>query len=355
MITRRNLIAGLTSLAFVRLLPAKAKTQFEPFSFVHVCDTHLTTGQPDSGYKLLQESQLFLQESIKAINGLNPDFVIFGGDQVEQPGINDANWQLFVDLVQGLNAPWSFVLGEQDASGRIIPDKMRCYGPDWKGKGITTNTSYWSLSPVANVLFIGLDSSVPNSNTGEIGHTQLDWLKAELEANKGKFTIIFCHHPLLPPPPYDGGPPWDEFILSNGADVREIIGVYEDVKMVVNGHLYLNKVQQERHIYHVSCAAMDIYPCQFKLFKVSPDSISMESITVNFPALVKKGYKSMVSSNLAFKYDQRRPNRIIDLVEGSKEDQNCTLSLGNTGSILPAQPKKKKALRKSKEKTEHKK
>lgn len=343
-ISRRSFVAGLAASAAINLsLPAAwSKKELSAFSFVYVCNSHLVTAQPDSGYKLLQESQLFLQESLKAINRLNPDFVIFGGDQIEQLGANESNWQLFVDLAQSLNAPWSFVLGEQDISGKVPVNKMHTFGPDWKGKGLTNNTPYWSMDPVEGLHFIGLDSSMPNSNTGEISREQLDWLKSDLETNKDNLTVIFCHHPLLPPAPYDGGSPWDEFVLSNGADVREIIGAQGNVRLVVSGHLYLNKIQLERNTYHVSCAGMDVYPCQYKLFKITPEAISVESIPVEFPALVKKGYKSLISSNLAFKYDQRHPDKIAELAEGGKEDQNALLSLKETKISQPPSHKKSK-------------
>lgn len=338
LITRRNFIAGCAAAAFIRLPLPKATAQtttFDPFSFVYICDSHLSVREPDSGYKLLQESQLFLQETIKAVNLLKPDFVIFGGDQVELIGANESNWQLFVDLVQSLNSPWSFVLGEQDVSGKTPPDKMRTFGPDWKGQGLGNNTPYWSMNPVPGIHFIGLDSSLPNSNTGYISKEQIAWLKSDLAANQSSFTTIFCHHPLLPPSPYDGGPPWDEFTMANGADVREIIGVNKDVRLVVNGHLYLNKVQLEQNVYHVSCAGLAVYPCQYKLFKITPEAIMVQSFTVNFPALVKKAYKSLISSNLAYKYDQRDSEKIADLQEGSKEDQNAVLSLTKAAQPQP--------------------
>lgn len=340
-ISRRTFLAGLAGASLLRfpMQSAQALPQFDPFSFIFVSDVHLVNGLPDTGEKMLQESQLFLQEAIKHFNALKPDFVLFGGDTVETVGKDDANWNLFGDVVQQLQVPWSFVLGEEDVSGRVPPEKMRTFGADWRARGIETNSSYWSLNPVPGVHLIGLDSSLPNTHYGEFSQPQLEWLKDDLTKNRGKLTIVFTHHPLLPPPPYDGGPPWSDYATPNGSDVREILGTSPDVRLVVSGHLYTNKVQIERDVWHVSAAGLNIYPCQYKMFRVSRAGIVMESFPVNFPALVKKARKSLIDSNLAYKYNSRNPESFVQLCEGTREDQSAFLSL--TGGKTP-QPLSKK-------------
>ena len=334
-IDRRKFLAALAGLPAAMLLPFDAAdaATITPFSFVYLTDTHLVNGQPDNGQKMLQESQLFLQEVIKGINALKPDFVVFGGDQVETIGQNEANWQLFIDLVQALNMPWYFVLGEQDVSGKGFVDKMRQFGPDFKGRGITGNTPYWSVDPATNVHLIGLDTSQANNPTGDLSEQQLEWLKNDLSSNKGKFTVVVSHHPLLAPTPYDGGPPLDEYVLPNGSDAREILGRSSDVRLVLSGHLYMNKVQLEREVYHVSAAGLDVYPCQYKLFRVNKDAITMESFEVPFAALVKKAKKSLADSALAGKLNRRNPDAAVQLCEGNPEDQNAFLTLGQNKAV----------------------
>ncbi len=327
---------GLAALPLLSLIGGESwalDSKGPEFSFVYVCDIHLTNGVPDNGYKMLQESQLFFQDIIKGINALNPDFVIFGGDQVEGVGKNDANWQFFVDVAQGLQCPWYFVFGEDDISGKSPVDKLEVFGPDLKGRGLGGATTYWSCDPLEKVHLIGLDSSQANSNTGDISEEQLNWLKQDLKNNKGKFTIVACHHPLLPPAPYDGGPPFDEYIVPNGADVRETLGTSRDVRLVLSGHLYLNKIQLERDVYHVSSAGLDIYPCQYKYFGVTKDAIVMESYSVSLDKLVKKAKSALAESPLATKISRRKPEAIIELCEGRAEDQNAYLTLAATKAI----------------------
>ena len=114
-LTRRSFLFGLASVMTLRM-PQNAFAAvglFEPFSFAFVSDVHLATHQSDSDI-MLQESQLFLQDVVKTLNQQQLDFIIFGGDQVETPGKDESNWQLFLDVAQSLSAPWSFVLGEKD-------------------------------------------------------------------------------------------------------------------------------------------------------------------------------------------------------------------------------------------------
>lgn len=346
LVSRRSFLFTLASVACFGLpSEVRAANNFSPFQFGYVTDTHVVHGKPDS-YLLLQESQLFLQDCIKQLNNEKLDFVIFGGDQVETPGVDDANWQLFVDCAQVLSCPWSFVLGEKDVSGNPPVNKMKLYGPDWKQKGIQTDKSYWSQSPLPGVHIIGMDTSRAESTTGDISNEQLDWLKKDLEKNAGKFTIVFSHHPLLAPPPFDAGPPWDDYTIPNGASAREILGGSKDVHLAVSGHLHINKVQQESNIWYVSTASLDVYPCSFRIFRITPQSIQVENYQISYPALVKKARQQLDSSTLAFKYNEQKPTAFADLAFGSRIDNNALLPLI---AGQPAQLIDEKKLKKAKE------
>lgn len=351
LVSRRTFLFTLAAVTCFGLSPeVKAGNSFAPFSFGYVTDTHVVHGKPDS-YLLLQESQLFLQDCIKQLNGEKLDFVIFGGDQVETPGTDDANWQLFVDCAQVLSCPWAFVLGEKDVSGNPPVDKTKVYGPDWKQKGIQTDASYWSQSPLPGVHIIGLDTSRPESTTGDVSNEQLDWLKNDLQKNAGKFTIVFSHHPLLAPPPFDAGPPWDDYITTNGASVREILGGSKDVRLAINGHLHVNKVQQESAIWYVSSSSLDVYPCSYKIFRITPQTIQMETYQISYPALIKKAKVQLDGSTIAFKYNEQRPTAFADLAVGNRIDNMALLPLAPG---QPAQPIDEKRLKKAKEEQQKK-
>jgi len=287
---------------------------------------------PDS-FKLTQESQLFLQDAIKQINSLSPDFVLFGGDQVDLVGDDEVNWQLFIDIAQSLNCPWSFILGERDVSGPVPVDKLRTYGRDWKGKGLEGDKTYWSQDLIPGVHLIGLDTSRANSSTGDLSAEQLTWLEQDLEACRRGIVIVASHHPLLPPAPYDGGPPWDDYIVPQGATAREILNKSPYVRLAVSGHVYVSKIEREKDIWYVSSPALDVFPCAFRFFRVGSDGIIVETYQIDFPALVKKARNCLASSTLAFHYNSSHPATFLDVAEGTREDQNAQLPFARNRGI----------------------
>jgi len=350
-LNRRTFLLGLTGLGLLswNFDTVLAFQPFQPFTFAYVTDIHLCNDVADS-YKLTRESQLFLQQLVKELNAEKLDFVVFGGDQVETIGKDEVNWQLFLDVLQGLNAPWTFILGEADVSGNSV-DKRKTFGPDWKSRGFETDTAYWShnISSVPNVHLIGLDTSIPNSTIGGVSQKQLDWLKQDLEANKKSFTIVFTHHPLLPPPPYDGGAPWDEYVIPDGGSVREVIGAYPNVKMVLSGHTHINKVQKEKDVWHISSASLVVYPCSYRLFEVAPDVVTMETRQIGFPALIKKARKELIDSGLAGRYSRENPAAFLEVIEGTREDRNALIPMAS-GPLEPYSPKKARKVPQQKEK-----
>lgn len=329
----------MVSTALFGIKEARASlTPIKPFSFAFVSDINLTNRMKDT-HILYHESQLFLQEAIKNLNKLSPDFVIFGGDQVEGPGKDDENWNLFVDVVQNLRCPWNFILGDRDISGEsFYVDKMRTFGLDWKGKGIDLNTPYWSTNPEHNVHLIGLDTSRNRSKSGYVSRKQLAWLKDDLSKNIGKFTILFSHHPLLAPPPYDGASPWSNYSLEEAGAVREVIASSPYIKLCLSGHVGVNKLSTEGGIYYVSSAGLTTYPCTFKIFRVEPERIIMETYEMEFKALVNKSKEALLESNLAYYYQKSDPKRYLKVVEGEKVDWDAELPLG--GGMTPTYLKK---------------
>lgn len=326
-LSRRKFI--FSCLASTVLSKAMASTSmhdnFAPFSFVYISDCHLTTGLTDN-FMLLQESQLFLQDAIKQINLLKPDFVIFGGDQVQGLGNNDTNWQLFLDVLQTLDSSWYFVLGESDVSGGYEPvNKMRSYGRDWKGRGLSNDAPYWSYEPAKGIRLIGLDTSQANTMTGNIAADQLEWLQQVLGKDSNAFTIIVSHHPLLAPPGFDINNP---YLLPQAEAVRTILEKSGNQCLSLNGHIHCNKIQSKNNIWYISSAGLDVYPCSFRFFKVMPEHIEIESYQVKFLALIKKAKHNLLNSSLADSLYAGHPENFVRLVLGGHQDQNTSLPRG---------------------------
>lgn len=311
-------------LALAGVSPSWA-VEHKPFSFAYITDVHLANGLPDS-YKLVHESQLFLQDLVKQLNAQKLDFVVFGGDQVEELSKDEVNWNLFLDVLQGLNKPWYFVLGEHDISGTYPIDKMRTYGPDWKGRGLTSDRPYWSHDPLSGVHLVGLDTSLANSKGGDISPRQLDWLKQDLASNSDKLILLFSHHSFLPPPPYDSeSMPWSEYAVPQAIRVRNLLNNYPNVRLAVSGHVHVSHIEHNQNIWYVSCPSLNVYPCAYRVFKVSDNQAIVETKEIGFPALIKKARKMLINSSRAQEYNSSKPEAFVDLVVGKREDQNAVL------------------------------
>ncbi len=304
-------------------------SHFEPFTFAFISDCHLTSGVGDN-FMLLQESQLFLQEAIKQINALKPDFVIFGGDQVQGIGEEETHWQLFLDIAQNLDCSWYFVLGETDVSGNVQENKMRTFGRDWKGRGLNNNVPYWSCDPLSGLHLIGLDTSQANTNRGYIDDVQLDWLRQDMMQNAGAINVIVSHHPILPPVAFESD---NSQMFPQAGSVREILEKSSGYIISLNGHTHLSKIQCQNNIWYISSPSLDIYPCAFRFFRVTAKEVQVDTHQVNFPALVKLARANMVNSNVANSLGITKGKSLANLALGSHTDQSAILFLKESGRI----------------------
>lgn len=334
-INRRKFIASclpavFAPKAFCAAISDSNQNKFEPFKFVFLTDCHLTSHKPDS-FLLLQESQLFLQQAIKEINLLQPDFVIFGGNQIHGLGEDESNWQLFLDIVQTLESPWYFVLGESDIID-LYKNKMRTYGPDWKGKGLINDAPYWTCHPVPGLKLIGLDTSQTNSNIGNIDDIQINWLKEEIARTDVPVTILISHHPLILPENIYRN---NDNLLPEAESIRNILQGAKNQVVCLSGHTHSNKIIWQNNIWYISSASLDVYPCVFRYFKVSPQEIEIETHQINFPALVKKAKIDLTNSNLVNSLSSGKRNDLPHINTGNHNDQNAKLSLEKPGKIEP--------------------
>lgn len=323
---------------------------FAPFKFAYVSGINLTNGVADT-YKMTQESQLFLQDAVKQLNEEELDFVIFGGDQVFSLGKNQANWDLFLDVVQSLRCPWYFILGNQDLNDNVPVNKIKVYGSELESMGVRTGNTYWSLNPRPNVHLIGLDTSANGLKIGRLSTEQLSWLKQDLTKNRKTFSIVVSHHPLLPPPPFGGGPPWDDYICEDGSSAREIISSAHNVRLAISGGLPVCHIESEGKIFYVAAPSLSIYPCAFSLFEVSQRGIKISTKEVAFPALVKKAKKAIATSSFAYDYNAKKPAQFINVAEGNPQDQFAFLSFADMSIREQPKPKKKKKNKKEKQET----
>jgi 3',5'-cyclic-AMP phosphodiesterase len=199
---RRTFLAGTGALLGLSCgAPPKTPAESPLFSFIHCTDIHVHRGKgADMGFRM----------SIEAMNALEPDFVICGGDLVTDVLEADEAratelYDLYLDCKQSFTMPVHEVIGNHEVFGIRIPDSVSPSHPDW-GKGLFKRrlgdgATYRSFDH-GGVHFILLDSIgiIPREDApghdyiGEIGEEQFAWLETDLAALPADTPIIAAAH-----------------------------------------------------------------------------------------------------------------------------------------------------------------
>jgi len=173
------------------------------------------------------------------------------------------------------------------------------------------------------VHLIGLDTSRANVPPGIFQTSNSLGLKADLVKNTKKFTIVFSHHPLLPPPPFDGGPPWDDWILPQGPNVREILGSSRYVRLALSGHVHMSKISKSATFGMSPIPVSALSPVRSNLSRHRRRCHDRNvSDLVSGPSK-KKQSKIFGTWQIGFKYNELKPETFADVAEGERIDQNC--------------------------------
>jgi 3',5'-cyclic AMP phosphodiesterase CpdA len=149
------------------------------------------------------------REAIGAANALRPDFVVMGGDMIDDPASQD-QYETLMEITAGLDAdiPMYWVPGNHDiAEDTIVPTPGRiaayreAFGPD-----------YYAFDH-GGVRFIALNTVVIDhpEQSGDALAEQMDFLRREIDlvVESGARGIVFGHHPLFTREPHEGDTYWN--------------------------------------------------------------------------------------------------------------------------------------------------
>ena len=188
-------------------------------------------------------------------------FVIFGGDLTFLGKADE--YKNFMDHANSLTVPSYPALGNHD----LYNGGWESY---WKGLG----PSVYSFCG-GNARFVVIDSA-----SGEIGEKQMEWIKAELKANKQPLLFVVSHMPI-----YGGSHGIYEFPKSEDRDrLIELFEKYE-VDYVLEGHYhgYVDiDINGVRYITSGSFSdgLLDSGPRHFLVFRVYGPDVSVEMVLI---------------------------------------------------------------------------
>lgn len=212
----------------------------DSLSFVHFSDTHIVR----PGVRLRDvDTYQTLTRVVEAVNRLNPPpaFVVIGGDLVSpdvDPEVKaktrdltvrdyEASYDVFRSLVSRLTMPVHFVMGNHDRRvpfRRVLLNESR-----------PTDRPYYYAFAAGGYRVCILDSLAPCRNDGYLQPPQVAWLRRELRQHVDVPTILVVHHQAVPV----GVGVLDQIMLTNAADLWQVVAEAGNVCAVLCGHVHL--------------------------------------------------------------------------------------------------------------------
>jgi Icc protein len=186
---------------------------------LQITDTHLfreTDGQlmgVNTASTLDEVLQLAFQQK-------ELDCVLATGDLVHDGSAS--GYRRFVSLMQGFEKPVYCLPGNHDDS-RKMAEIINA-----------ENVNMTFSVQLANWQIIMLDSSVPDSASGELDSSQLAKLERQLEKHPYRHTLVCLHHNPVPV-----NSQWlDKMTLQNAGDFFDIIDSHPNVRGILWGHVH---------------------------------------------------------------------------------------------------------------------
>ncbi len=188
-----------------------------PKRLVLISDTHITKGglfNPDIFQKGIEEIS-----KIKKV-----DYIIHLGDLTHDGTF--LNYQYALDRIEPLLKDNFYIIpGNHDAKnvGYLLFEEF------FKGRTFQVEDN--------NLFILGIDSSIPDQDSGRIGHRTIEKSK-EIFLNHSNKIRIFCFHHQLIPIPLTGR---ERSAIIDGGDALKMI-LETNLDLVLNGHRHISNV-----------------------------------------------------------------------------------------------------------------
>ena len=176
---------------------------------VHISDVHF-------GFELLRDK---IEKAIKQINELEPDVVVLTGD-IGLWGIHHEFKEAY-EALSSLEPDLFAIPGNHDARNDGIKYFRLYFGKTRK------------TLRMDNVVFIGVDSTLPDSDDGYIGPEQREWIANRVRENC--INIVAMHHHVVPVP-HTGR---NMNVLIDAAETVEALTLHCHGGIVLAGHRHV--------------------------------------------------------------------------------------------------------------------
>jgi serine/threonine-protein phosphatase CPPED1 len=150
------------------------------FCFVQLCD-------PQLGMTDYKEDICSLEQAVKQVNSLAPDFLLVCGDSVHKP--NKASFSDFRKIMEAVTVPCYWVAGNHDLTLRKPGDTLQIYRELF-------GRDYYAFTR-GRFRFLVLNTQLLKTPMPIETEAQWSWVRAELEETRksGMVPILVGHHP----------------------------------------------------------------------------------------------------------------------------------------------------------------
>ncbi len=235
----------------------QGKKTDETFSFIFLTDIHL---KPE------KNAPEGFSKAIKKINSLKPDFVISGGDQIDDALEQnyeraDLLFNLYSKMIKEFQMPIYNVVGNHDIFGIYeksgIDPSHPMYGKKMFEKKL--NKKFYSFEH-KGWHFIILDSVKPVNNhsyIGEIDPEQIEWLKSDIGTlDKKTPVVLVAHVPFYTiMPQIDKRFKYEKFTIGNSSEILNLFKEH-NLKFVLQGHVHNYEAILSHGIWFISGGAV---------------------------------------------------------------------------------------------------
>jgi len=199
-------------------------TKNAPLLIAQITDMHMRpSGKKAYG---VVDTEAMLRAAVASILDLprKPDVVLGTGDLTDLGLVEE--YELLRDVLKPLAMPVYLIPGNHDRRDTL----RQVFGADGylpkDGDHLHYTVEDWPLR------LIGLDSIVPGKGHGDMDAPRLAWLKARLDEQPGRPTLVFMHHPPFP----TGLQHMDSTNCRNGDALAKLLRGYPNIERVVCGH-----------------------------------------------------------------------------------------------------------------------
>lgn len=189
-----------------------------PIRITQITDCHL--GESEGDALLSMNPDEGLQDVLTLMNQQRPqnDLLLLTGDLANHPSPAVYN-RLHSTINDQVNYPFAWLAGNHDDSEMMAAID----GP-----------VNMTIHDLGSWLIVLLNSRVPNETYGELSQQQLTFLQDTLAQYADKHIMVSLHHQPVPI-----GSAWmDRYIVRNADDFWRIIQPYQNVKIVLWGHIH---------------------------------------------------------------------------------------------------------------------